>query len=220
MRWCWSTPMARSSTPTPSPWRPSRPRVRLWWAGAARSAAAVRLAADPRVHAAARDDRPARADQADQDDRAADRRQRVPGRGHQREPGERPAGLRQLRSHPDELLMLVVRDLSGTVDTEAELARSQRQTEMILRAAAEGVVGTDTEGGSSSSIRRPPRYWDIGPVISAGRTCTPSSFTRARTASPSRTRSPRSPTPCAPGASTGCAGRCCGPSPGTRCRST
>ncbi|MET8679056.1 PAS domain-containing protein [Streptomyces sp. NPDC004647] len=46
----------------------------------------------------------------------------------------------------DELLMLVVRDLSGTVDTEAELARQQRQTEMILRAAAEGVVGVDTEG--------------------------------------------------------------------------
>ncbi|MEO3972873.1 PAS domain-containing protein [Streptomyces sp. CAU 1734] len=46
----------------------------------------------------------------------------------------------------DELLMLVVRDLSGTMDTEAELARSRRQTEMILRAAAEGVVGTDTEG--------------------------------------------------------------------------
>ncbi|MGW1516521.1 PAS domain-containing protein [Streptomyces sp. NPDC002287] len=46
----------------------------------------------------------------------------------------------------DELLMLVVRDLTEAVDTEAELARSQRQTEMILRAAAEGVVGTDTEG--------------------------------------------------------------------------
>ncbi|MDJ0342102.1 PAS domain-containing protein [Streptomyces sp. H10-C2] len=46
----------------------------------------------------------------------------------------------------DELLMLVVRDLSGTMDTEAELARQQRQTEMILRAAAEGVVGVDTEG--------------------------------------------------------------------------
>ncbi len=46
----------------------------------------------------------------------------------------------------DELLMLVVRDLSGTMDTEAELARSRRQTEMILRAAAEGVVGTDTDG--------------------------------------------------------------------------
>lgn len=46
----------------------------------------------------------------------------------------------------DELLMLVVRDLTGTMDTEAELARQQRQTEMILRAAAEGVVGVDTAG--------------------------------------------------------------------------
>ncbi|MEU0179748.1 PAS domain-containing protein [Streptomyces sp. NPDC006207] len=46
----------------------------------------------------------------------------------------------------DELLMLVVRDLTGTLDTEAELARQQRQTEMILRAASEGVVGVDTDG--------------------------------------------------------------------------
>ncbi|MFC4495443.1 PAS domain-containing protein [Streptomyces ovatisporus] len=46
----------------------------------------------------------------------------------------------------NELLMLVVRDLTGTLDTEAELARQQRQTEMILRAASEGVVGVDTEG--------------------------------------------------------------------------
>jgi PAS domain S-box-containing protein len=46
----------------------------------------------------------------------------------------------------DELLMLVVRDLQQSVDTEAELARQQRQTEMILRAAAEGVVGVDTAG--------------------------------------------------------------------------
>ncbi|QDQ12430.1 PAS domain-containing protein [Streptomyces spectabilis] len=46
----------------------------------------------------------------------------------------------------DEMLMIVVRDLSGALNTEAELARSQRQTEMILRAAAEGVVGTDTDG--------------------------------------------------------------------------
>lgn len=46
----------------------------------------------------------------------------------------------------DELLMLVVRDLAGTLDTEAELARQQRQTEMILRAASEGVVGVDAEG--------------------------------------------------------------------------
>jgi len=45
----------------------------------------------------------------------------------------------------DELLMLVVRDLTGTLDTEAELARQQRQTEMILRAASEGVIGVDTE---------------------------------------------------------------------------
>nr|WP_240979519.1 PAS domain-containing protein [Streptomyces sp. HNM0574] len=46
----------------------------------------------------------------------------------------------------DELLMLVVRDLTGTLDTESELARQQRQTEMILRAASEGVVGVDTAG--------------------------------------------------------------------------
>ncbi|WP_237323279.1 PAS domain-containing protein, partial [Streptomyces sp. JJ36] len=46
----------------------------------------------------------------------------------------------------DELLMLVVRDLTGTLDTEAELARQQRQTEMILRAASEGVVGVDGSG--------------------------------------------------------------------------
>ncbi|MCZ2525057.1 PAS domain-containing protein [Streptomyces sp. HB2AG] len=46
----------------------------------------------------------------------------------------------------DELLMLVVRDLTGTMDTEAELARQQRQTEMILRAASEGIVGVDADG--------------------------------------------------------------------------
>ncbi|WP_106438346.1 response regulator [Streptomyces sp. AA0539] len=46
----------------------------------------------------------------------------------------------------EELLVLVVRDLSGTLDTEAELVRQQRQTEMILRAASEGVIGVDTAG--------------------------------------------------------------------------
>ncbi|MFJ1723953.1 PAS domain-containing protein [Streptomyces sp. NPDC086771] len=46
----------------------------------------------------------------------------------------------------DELAMIVVRDLTGTLDTEAQLIRSQRQTEMILRAADEGFVGTDVEG--------------------------------------------------------------------------
>ncbi|MFF3533387.1 PAS domain-containing protein [Streptomyces sp. NPDC002466] len=51
------------------------------------------------------------------------------------------------RSHTDEgLLMLVLRDLTGTLDTEAELTRSQQQTEMILRAVTEGVVGTDVHG--------------------------------------------------------------------------
>ncbi|WP_461712838.1 PAS domain-containing protein, partial [Streptomyces sp. DSM 41029] len=61
-------------------------------------------------------------------------------------PSQLGAGPGDQRYTGDELLMIVVRDLSGTVDTEAELARSQRQTEMILRAAAEGVVGTDTDG--------------------------------------------------------------------------
>ncbi|WP_461036635.1 PAS domain-containing protein, partial [Streptomyces mayteni] len=46
----------------------------------------------------------------------------------------------------EELLVLIIRDLSGTLDTEAELVRQQRQTEMILRAASEGVIGVDTSG--------------------------------------------------------------------------
>ncbi|MFD8822288.1 PAS domain-containing protein [Streptomyces sp. NPDC059605] len=51
------------------------------------------------------------------------------------------------RAHTgEELLMLVLRDLTGTLDTEAELTRSQQQTEMILRAVTEGVVGTDVHG--------------------------------------------------------------------------
>ncbi|MGC0415480.1 PAS domain-containing protein [Embleya sp. AB8] len=48
--------------------------------------------------------------------------------------------------YDDELLMIVVRDLTGKIDVEAELARQQRQTEMILRAASEGIIGIDTEG--------------------------------------------------------------------------
>ncbi|UCM89199.1 PAS domain-containing protein [Streptomyces marincola] len=46
----------------------------------------------------------------------------------------------------EELLVLVVRDLSDALDTETELVRQQRQTEMILRAASEGVIGVDTAG--------------------------------------------------------------------------
>lgn len=49
-------------------------------------------------------------------------------------------------AYDDELLMIVVRDLTGSVDVESELQRQQRQTEMILRAATEGIVGIDAEG--------------------------------------------------------------------------
>ncbi|MFJ9693185.1 PAS domain-containing protein [Kitasatospora sp. NPDC101183] len=45
-----------------------------------------------------------------------------------------------------DLLLLLVRDLSGRVGVEAELRRQHKQTEMILRAAAEGVLGVDLEG--------------------------------------------------------------------------
>ena len=108
----------------------------------------------------------------------------------------------------DELLMLVVRDLTGTVDTEAELARSQRQTEMILRAASEGVVGTDTDGrvvlvNPAAAQILGYRASDLG----GQRTARPHAPLPCRRRHRSRTRSRRSPTPCAPGVSTGCAGR-------------
>jgi PAS domain S-box-containing protein len=45
-----------------------------------------------------------------------------------------------------ELTLLVVRDLTGVLDVEAELRRQQRQIELILRAAAEGIIGVDHEG--------------------------------------------------------------------------
>ncbi|MFJ6015017.1 PAS domain-containing protein [Streptomyces sp. NPDC092952] len=59
------------------------------------------------------------------------------GRGGSRGPYEH-AGER--------LLLLVLRDLTRTFDTEGELNRSHEQLEMVLRAASEGVVGTDIEG--------------------------------------------------------------------------
>ncbi|MFC8724272.1 PAS domain-containing protein [Streptomyces bacillaris] len=43
-------------------------------------------------------------------------------------------------------LMLVVRDLTGVLDAETALADARRQTEAVLRAVGEGVVGTDAEG--------------------------------------------------------------------------
>ncbi|QMU74525.1 PAS domain-containing protein [Streptacidiphilus sp. PB12-B1b] len=54
----------------------------------------------------------------------------------------RPSGSQSDR----ELLLIVVRDLSARLEVEAELRRQHKQTEMILRAAAEGVVGVDIEG--------------------------------------------------------------------------
>ena len=45
-----------------------------------------------------------------------------------------------------ELSLLVVRDLTGVLDVEAELRRQQRQIELILRAASEGIIGVDHEG--------------------------------------------------------------------------
>lgn len=49
-------------------------------------------------------------------------------------------------AYDDELLMIVVRDLSDSLDVESELQRQQRQTEMILRAASEGIIGIDSDG--------------------------------------------------------------------------
>jgi PAS domain S-box-containing protein len=46
----------------------------------------------------------------------------------------------------DDLLMLVCRNLTDAVDAELELRRQQRQTELILRAASEGICGIDTNG--------------------------------------------------------------------------
>lgn len=46
----------------------------------------------------------------------------------------------------DGLLMVVVRDLTGSLDLETELVRQQRQTEMILRTASEGIIRVDAQG--------------------------------------------------------------------------
>ncbi|MEV6977698.1 PAS domain-containing protein [Kitasatospora sp. NPDC093806] len=49
-------------------------------------------------------------------------------------------------SRSSDLLLLLVRDLTSRLGVEAELRRQHKQTEMILRAAAEGVLGVDLEG--------------------------------------------------------------------------
>ncbi|MFE7615512.1 PAS domain-containing protein [Streptomyces sp. NPDC057496] len=60
--------------------------------------------------------------------------------------GSEPHGPGRGRSDDDSMLLLVVRDLTDAHDAEAALVRSQRRTEVILRAATEGLIGTDTEG--------------------------------------------------------------------------
>lgn len=79
-------------------------------------------------------------------------------RAPQRGPAERLAARRtdgtlfpaevntaKLPDDGDELVLYVVRDLSGVLDVEAELRRQQRQIELILRAASEGIIGVDNE---------------------------------------------------------------------------
>ena len=46
----------------------------------------------------------------------------------------------------DELLMVVVRNLTGLQELETELARQQRQTELILRTASEGIIRVNETG--------------------------------------------------------------------------
>ncbi|HEX4790681.1 MAG TPA: PAS domain-containing protein [Actinospica sp.] len=53
----------------------------------------------------------------------------------------------ELTEEDDSALTLhVVRDLTGVLDVEGELRRQQRQIELILRAASEGIIGVDHEG--------------------------------------------------------------------------
>lgn len=120
----------------------------------------------------------------------------------------------------DELAMIVVRDLTGTLDTEAQLIRSQRQTEMILRAADEGFVGTDVEGRVVLANPLPRTFSATVPANSGATNCTRSCCIRTRTAGPFRTRSPHSPTPSGPAASTDSEDRRCGRRAGSEYRST
>ncbi|MFJ7247330.1 PAS domain-containing protein [Kitasatospora sp. NPDC098652] len=67
------------------------------------------------------------------------------GDGYGRSPYE-PYREGSRASSSSDLLLLLVRDLSGRLGVETELRRQHKQTEMILRAAAEGVLGVDLEG--------------------------------------------------------------------------
>ncbi|WP_404869170.1 PAS domain-containing protein [Kitasatospora griseola] len=70
----------------------------------------------------------------------------VSGNDFKDEGGGEAHGFLSFTTTDQDLLLLLVRDLSTRLGVESELRRQHKQTEMILRAAAEGVLGVDLEG--------------------------------------------------------------------------
>ncbi|GAA2739327.1 PAS domain-containing protein [Kitasatospora cinereorecta] len=70
----------------------------------------------------------------------------VSGNDFTDEGGGEPHGFLSYATTDQDLLLLLVRDLSARLGVETELRRQHKQTEMILRAAAEGVLGVDLDG--------------------------------------------------------------------------
>ncbi|MFB7949719.1 PAS domain-containing protein, partial [Kitasatospora phosalacinea] len=70
----------------------------------------------------------------------------VSGNDFTDEGGGEAHGFLSFSTNDQGLLLLLVRDLSDRLGVETELRRQHKQTEMILRAAAEGVLGVDLEG--------------------------------------------------------------------------
>ncbi|RKE20139.1 PAS domain-containing protein [Streptomyces sp. TLI_171] len=70
----------------------------------------------------------------------------VSGNDFTDEGGGEAHGFLSFTTSDQDLLLLLVRDMSARLGVESELRRQHKQTEMILRAAAEGVLGVDLEG--------------------------------------------------------------------------
>ncbi|GLW53320.1 PAS domain-containing protein [Kitasatospora phosalacinea] len=70
----------------------------------------------------------------------------VSGNDFTDEGGGEAHGFLSFSTNDQGLLLLLVRDMSARLGVETELRRQHKQTEMILRAAAEGVLGVDLEG--------------------------------------------------------------------------
>ncbi|MFJ4677031.1 PAS domain-containing protein [Kitasatospora sp. NPDC088783] len=70
----------------------------------------------------------------------------VSGNDFTDEGGGEAHGFLSFNTNDQGLLLLLVRDMSARLGVESELRRQHKQTEMILRAAAEGVLGVDLEG--------------------------------------------------------------------------